>query len=193
MAEQRTKSKNTVIILVISVVVPLLVALLIFMPDKINLAGNWLKLLPHLNGLLNTLTCGILIIGYIFIRHGRISQHRLMMSTAFILGSVFLVSYIVYHSTTISAIYGDRNGNGMLDLQESSIIGTWRYIYLAILASHILLAIIVVPFVLFSFYYALSGRFDKHKKIVRYTLPVWLYVSATGVVVYLMISPYYNL
>ncbi|MBR9999719.1 MAG: DUF420 domain-containing protein [Cyclobacteriaceae bacterium] len=192
MTEVRLKGKHTVTIMVVSVIIPLVVALLLFMPEKINLSGGWSTFLPHLNGFLNTLTSGILLLGYIFIKNGRVSQHKIMMSSAFVLGTVFLISYITYHATTASTIFGDSNGNGILELQEAAGIGAWRYIYLAILVSHILLAIIVVPFVLFAFYYALTARFDMHRKIVRYTLPVWLYVSVSGVVVYLMISPYYN-
>ena len=186
------KKKHTATILVVSVLVPLLVALLIFMPEKINNSGNWSRFLPHLNGFLNTVTCAVLLIGFIFIKNGMIKQHKMMMTSAFAMGTIFLISYIIYHATNPSAIFGDSNGNGVLELDEASGIGNWRYIYLAILASHILLAIVVVPFVLFSFYYALKGRFEMHRKIVRYTLPVWLYVSVTGVVVYLMISPYYK-
>ena len=105
---------------------------------------------------------------------------------------LFLVSYIIYHATSESTIFGDSNGNGILEMEEADQIGPLRKIYLAILFSHILLAAVVVPFVLFAFYFALTDRFEKHKKTVRFTLPVWLYVSVTGVVVYLMISPYYT-
>lgn len=192
MADNQTKSKYTITILVVSVVIPLAVAILLLMPEKINTRGDWIKILPHLNGLINTLTTGVLLIGFIFIKSGRIRPHKISMLTAFSLGVLFLISYLIYHSTSPSTIFGDVNGNGILELDESSKIGGMRYVYLAILASHILLAIVVVPFVLFSIYYALVARFDIHKKTVRYTLPIWLYVSITGVVVYLMISPYYN-
>jgi putative membrane protein len=192
MADNQTKGKYTITILVVSVVIPLAVAILLLMPEKINTRGDWVKILPHLNGLINTVTTGVLLIGFIFIKSGRIRPHKISMLTAFSLGILFLISYLIYHSTSPSTIFGDVNGNGILELEESSKMGGMRYVYLAILASHILLAIVVVPFVLFSIYYALVARFDMHKKTVRYTLPVWLYVSITGVVVYLMISPYYN-
>jgi putative membrane protein len=174
------------------VFVPLVVAFLIFMPEKINLRGDWTGILPHLNGGINTLTSVILIMGFLFIRSGNIRYHRISMSTAFILGVLFLISYIIYHATSPSTVFGDVDGNGILELEEADSIGAWRTFYLIILGTHILLAILVVPFVLFSFFYALTSRFEKHKKIVRYTLPVWLYVSITGVLVYLMINPYYN-
>jgi putative membrane protein len=186
------KGKYTLIILVISVIIPLAVAMLLLMPEKINMQGEWVRILPHLNGLINTLTAGLLLVGFIFIKSGKIKQHKISMLSAFTLGVIFLISYAIYHSTSDSTVFGDINGNGNLELNESSGIGGLRYIYLVILASHIILAIVVVPFVLFSIYYALTSRFDMHKKTVRYTLPVWLYVSITGVVVYLMISPYYS-
>lgn len=192
MMGKSVKGKYTLTILVISVIIPLAVAILLLMPEKINTQGEWVKILPHLNGLINSLTAGLLLIGFIFIKSGKIKQHKISMLSAFTLGVIFLISYLIYHSTSDSTVFGDLNGNGNLEFNESSEIGGLRYIYLVILASHILLAIVVVPFVLFSIYYALTSRFDMHKKIVRYTLPVWLYVSITGVVVYLMISPYYS-
>lgn len=190
--EYINKGKYTLTILMVSVIIPLVVAILLFMPEKLYTRGEWTQILPHLNGLINTLTIGILLIGFLFIKSGRIRQHKISMITAFIFGVLFLVSYVTYHATSPSTVYGDLNGNGNLELEEASKIGIWRYIYLIILASHIILAIVVVPFVLFSLYYALASRFDMHKKTVRYTLPVWLYVSITGVIVYLMINPYYG-
>jgi putative membrane protein len=192
MIEIREKGKYAAAILVVSIVIPLVVAFLLFMPEKMDFSGGFSKFLPHVNGFINTLTSGILLTGFVFIKNGQIIQHKRMMSTAFFLGLIFLVSYVFYHASNPSTIYGDSNGNGVLELEEAAGIGPWRYVYLTILVSHILLAIVVVPFVLFAFYYALSARFDMHIKIVRYTLPVWLYVSVTGVVVYLMISPYYK-
>ena len=183
--------KYRIWIILLSVLVPVAVAFLLFMPEKLSIAGDWVGFLPHLNGMINSVTSLILIMGFVFIRYNRIDYHRTAMTSAFLLGALFLVSYVIYHAAAPSTVFGDVNGNGVLEVSEADQIGPMRNIYLAILMSHILLAAIVVPFVLFAFYYALSGRFDKHKKIVRITLPVWLYVSITGVVVYLMISPYY--
>ena len=91
----------------------------------------------------------------------------------------------------ISTKFGDINQNGILEASELAAIGVWRYIYLGVLLSHILLAIVVVPFVLLALYHALTKKFEKHKKVTRFAFPIWLYVSVTGVLVYLMISPYY--
>lgn len=113
------------------------------------------------------------------------------MLTGLLLGSLFLILYVLYHSNSVSVIYGDVNHDGVLDAQERLNVGAFRSVYIFTLLSHIALSIIVVPFVLMSFYFALTEQFDKHKKIVKYTFPIWLYVSVTGVIVYLMISPYY--
>lgn len=178
-------------ILVISIAVPLIVAFLLFLPEKVNIEGEWINILPHVNGSLNTVTSLLLITGFIMVKNKKLVLHKAMMSSAFFIGILFLISYLVYHSTSESTVFGDLNGNGVLEEAELSRAGTVRGVYLVILLSHILLAIMVVPFVLFTFYYALTEKYDKHRKIVRYTLPIWLYVSVTGVAVYLMIRPYY--
>lgn len=176
----------------LSIAIPVAVAILIFAPEKINGAGDWVYILPHLNATFNSITTVVLLIGFYFIRQKNIKAHRSMMSIAFTLGSLFLVSYIIYHSSADSTMFGDLNRNGVLDVSEKTAdVLFWRKIYVAILLVHILLAAIVVPFVLFAFYFALTNKIDKHKKIVKFTLPIWLIVSITGVVVYFMISPYY--
>lgn len=179
------------IILFLSIFIPLVVAFLLFMPTRLTISGNWNLLLPHINGSINTITSLVLLFGFFMIKKQNRSLHKKAMSTAFFLGVLFLISYILYHSTTPSTVFGDINHDGLLDNEESLLIGSKRLVYLIILLSHILLAIIVVPFVLFAFYFALSEKFDKHKKIVKFTLPIWLYVSVSGVVVYLLIRPYY--
>lgn len=179
------------IILFLSIIIPLTVALLLFIPGKLSVTGNWNLYLPHINGSINIITSFVLLFGFIMIKRENKDMHKKAMVTAFLLGVLFLISYILYHSTTSSTIFGDVNHDGLLDLDENAQIGYIRSIYLLILLTHILLAIIVVPLVLFAFYFALMDKFDKHKRIVRFTLPVWLYVSVSGVVVYLLIRPYY--
>ncbi len=179
------------IILFLSIIIPLIVALLLFTPGKLSVSGNWNMYLPHINGSINTITSFVLLLGFVMIKRNNRDMHKKAMITAFFLGILFLISYILYHSTTSSTIFGDVNRDGILDEAETVLVGSLRSVYLLILLSHILLAIIVVPLVLFAFYFALSDKFDKHKKIVRYTLPIWLYVSVSGVVVYLLIRPYY--
>lgn len=177
---------------IISVIVPLVVAVLIFAPGKQNGDGNsWTTFLPHLNAVINSATSIILITGFVFIKNNKPDWHKGAMISAFILGCIFLISYITYHATSPSTVFGDINGDGIVDEAELISAGVSRSVYLLILLSHIVLAAIVVPFVLFAFYYALSGKLDRHRKIVKFTFPIWLYVSVTGVIVYLMISPYY--
>jgi putative membrane protein len=170
-------TKNEKVLNILSIAIPVAVALLIGIRTKIDL-GTWTKVLPHVIGLLNTTTSLTLIAGYIFIKNKNIKGHRQMMGLSFIQGSVFLVLYILYHISNPSTAFG---GEGII-----------RPIYYFLLISHIVLSIGVVWFVLRSVYFALSGQIEAHKRIVKFTFPLWLYVSVTGVVVYLMISPYYN-
>ncbi|MES2520969.1 MAG: DUF420 domain-containing protein [Bacteroidota bacterium] len=170
-------TKNTRLVNILSITIPIAVALLIGIRTKIDL-GTWTKILPHVIGFLNTTTSITLILGYIFIKNKNIKGHRQMMGLSFIQGALFLVLYILYHISNQSTPFG---GDGIL-----------RPIYYTLLVSHIVLSIGVVWFVLRAVYYALSGQITEHKRIVKWTFPLWLYVSVTGVVVYLMISPYYN-
>jgi putative membrane protein len=170
-------NKNEKLLNILSIAIPVAVALLIGIRTKIDL-GAWTKVLPHIIGLLNTTTSLTLIVGYVFIKNKNIKGHRQMMGLSFLQGSLFLVLYILYHVSNPSTPYG---GEGIM-----------RSIYYFLLVSHIVLSIGVVWFVLRAVYFALSGQIIEHKKIVKWTFPLWLYVSVTGVVVYLMISPYYN-
>jgi putative membrane protein len=170
-------NKNEKLLNILSIAIPVAVALLIGIRTKIDL-GAWTKVLPHIIGLLNTTTSLTLIAGYVFIKSKNIKGHRQMMGLSFLQGSLFLVLYILYHVSNPSTPYG---GEGIM-----------RPIYYFLLVSHIVLSIGVVWFVLRAVYFALSGQIIEHKKIVKWTFPLWLYVSVTGIVVYLMISPYYN-
>lgn len=192
MLTKENESRNMIIIWVLSILIPVVVALLMFLPTRGGANASWVYALPHLNSILNSSTVVILISGYLFIRKGHVQYHKTCMSVAFVLGTMFLISYLIYHSSAPSTVYGDINGDGQLDAAEKTALGSLRTIYLVVLLSHILLAIVVVPFVLLTFYYALTSRIEKHRRIVRFTLPIWLYVSVSGVAVYLMISPYYQ-
>jgi putative membrane protein len=178
-------------VVVISVAVPLLVAVLMFLPLNLGFTGTWIKNLPTLNAILNSTTAICLVLALVFIRQMNIKMHRVFMSVGFLLGSLFLISYIIYHSNATTVIYGDSNHDGVLDADELLAVGMLRSFYVFTLLSHIVLSMVVVPFVLMAFYFALSDQVNKHKNIVKYTFPIWLYVSVTGVIVYFMISPYY--
>ncbi|WP_436516677.1 DUF420 domain-containing protein [Ekhidna sp. To15] len=174
----------------VSILIPVVVAFLIIFPAKFG-AGDWVKVLPSVHAIINSLTVFTLLAALIAIKKGNMVTHRSFMFASLFLGVLFLVSYILYHSNVPSVKFGDLNHDGLVDEIESAAAGTSRVVYLVILASHILLSILVVPFVLFAFYYALSNQIVRHKKIVKYTYPVWMYVSITGVIVYFMIKPYY--
>jgi putative membrane protein len=178
------------LIRVVSILIPVVVAVLLFIPQNLKL-GDWVYNLPHLNALINSMTAILLVAALIAIKQKNIALHKKLNLTALLLGTVFLISYVLYHSSTTSTIYGDLDGNGVLSEQEGAMV-EYRGLYLFFLLSHIALSIVVVPLVLMAFYFALSAQIAKHKKLVKWTFPVWLYVSITGVIVYWMISPYYT-
>jgi putative membrane protein len=138
-------------------------------------AGRWM-FLPALNALLNGSCAIALCVGFYFIKQGNREAHRNSMLLAFVFSSIFLVSYIVNH-----ALHGDTIFPGH---------GSVRTLYLSILASHIILSIVALPMVLTTFFFSLTGRFAIHRKIARWTFPIWLYVSVTGVVVFLFLKAY---
>ncbi|MGR3810848.1 DUF420 domain-containing protein [Jiulongibacter sp. NS-SX5] len=173
MSEVKTSLRT---INIISVVVPVAVAVLLGIRTKPDL-GEWTRVLPGLNAIINSLTSVFLILGLYFIKNKNREAHRKVMTAAFGLGGLFLISYVIYHLTNPSTSFG---GEGVI-----------RYVYYFVLISHILLSLIVLPLVLRAFYFAVIGEFVKHVKLVKYAYPIWLYVSITGVIAYLMISPYY--
>jgi putative membrane protein len=146
-------------------------------PDKSHIP-SWVFLLPKLNAIINGTCCVLLVISLYFIKKKNIEVHKRLNVTAFILSSLFLLSYIIFHSTGIKTTYG---GTGAI-----------RGIYYFILITHIILAAIVLPLVLFSFNNGLKLQVERHRKLVRWSYPIWLYVTITGVIVYIMISPYYT-
>lgn len=145
--------------------------------------NDFIFTLPHVNALLNTTSGLCLIVGYIFIRRRRIRAHRISMIAAFIASSVFLVTYVLYHS--LLAYY---LGQGPTKFKGEGFV---RPLYFVILITHTTLAIVIVPLVIVTLLRGLRGFFEKHRRIARWTLPLWLYVSVTGVVVYLMLYRIY--
>jgi putative membrane protein len=148
--------------------------------------------LPMINAILNGSCSVLLIFSLLAIKKRNIPLHRKLNLTAFVLSSLFLVCYVTAHYFIPDTKFGDVDHNGVMSLEESAAVSGIKPIYVIILLSHIFLAAIVLPFVLLSFYYGLTDQREKHKKITRISYPVWLYVTITGVVVYLMVSPYYN-
>ena len=158
-------------------------------PDTIP---SFIYKLPMVNAFLNG-TCSVLLVfSLLAIKKRNIPLHRKLNLTAFLLSSLFLVCYVTAHYFIPDTKYGDVDHNGMLDAAESAAVSGIKPVYLVILLTHIFLAVVVFPMVLLSFYYGLTDQREKHKKITRFSYPIWLYVTITGVVVYLMIAPYYN-
>ena len=179
-------------IILVSILIPIAVAILFTVKLKdFGLEVEPLSFLPPIYATLNGLTALLLIMGVIAIKKGNKKRHEKLMTTAIASSVVFLVMYVAYHMTADSTVYGDIDGNKILDATEKANAGSIRYVYLFILLSHIALSIAIIPLVLITYVRALAERFDKHKKIAKITFPLWLYVAVTGVIVYLMISPYY--
>lgn len=194
MMEVNTTKNNAIyqwLIAALSIAVPILVSILFYVPQTGKMGDLDVSYLPHLNAALNTCTALSLIAGFICIKKRLITYHRTAMMTAFVLSSLFLVFYVIYHYQGTHTLFGDFNHDGKVDVGESLRVTPLKYAYYFLLLTHIVLAAIVVPFVLFAIYFAVSNQIVKHKKIVKYTFPIWLYVAVTGVIVYLMISPYY--
>lgn len=147
--------------------------------------------LPLFHAVLNSIAAVCILLGGLFIKAGRKTAHRNMMMTAFTVSGIFLVSYVVYHMTSGHTLFGDLDHNGVLSEGEKQLVATRKPVYLAILLTHILLAIISFPLILFAVIAAFFQQFSRHKKLVRWAYPLWLYVAVTGPVVYALISPYY--
>lgn len=178
-------------IIIVSVAIPAAVAFLILVPQaKINFGFNT-STLPLFHAILNSSTAILLLASLYFIRHGQIRAHKRANWTAIILSSIFLVSYVIYHASNPSTRFGDLNHDGLLSEAEKEQAGPLRYVYYVILSSHIILSAVIIPFVLFTLQRAYQQKFDKHRRLAKITWPLWLYVAVTGVVVYVMISPYY--
>ncbi len=179
---------------VVTVVVILIVVLLNrhLIPGP-AVAPAFTPYLPKLNAVLNGLCTILLLTSLYFIKRGNIIAHKRLNILTFCLSSLFLTSYILFHYLMRHEIlYGDINGDGILSDTERASAGGMRTLYLIILWPHIILAAGVLPLILLSFYRGLQMQVEKHKKLVRWTFPMWLYVTVTGVIVYLMIYPYYH-
>lgn len=169
-------SKNDQIVNILSIAIPVAVAVLIGLQIQIAL-GTWTKIIPHIIALLNSTTAICLVFGFIAIKNKNTEWHRRFMGLSFLQGAAFLVLYILYHISNPSTKFG---GDGII-----------KYIYYFFLITHIVLSIGVVRWVLKAIYFALIDDIPAHKKAVKWAFPIWLYVSITGVIVYLLISPYY--
>lgn len=160
---------------------------------KLNIqTGFDVHVFAKLNAVINSCVAVLLVSALIAIKIKKQEVHKNLMLTAMFLSVFFLLSYIAHHLLAGETKFGDADMNGIITDAEKYLVGNSRLIYYIILGTHIPLAGIILPFILFSAYRALTGEIDKHKKLVRITWPVWFYVAVTGVVVYWMISPYYG-
>ena len=174
MSNLEAEKKYNKWIVILSVAIPVVVAILfgVRLPNV-----EPLSFLPPIYATINGLTAVLLITALWAIKSGKRKLHENIMKTCIALSVMFLVMYVAYHMTSDSTKYG---GEGLM-----------RYVYYSILITHILLSIIIIPFVLITYVRAITNNFERHKKIARITFPLWLYVAVSGVLVYLMISPYY--
>jgi len=148
--------------------------------------------LPKLNAFLNG-SCSILLLFSLWaIKNKNIERHKKLNISAFILSVLFILSYVTAHYFIPDTKFGDLNHDEIMSPEESNMVSGIKPLYVIILLSHIFLAVAVLPMVLLSFYYGLTDQREKHKKLTRFSYPIWLYVTVTGVIVYLMIAPYYN-
>jgi putative membrane protein len=176
--ENSVEKKFNKPIIVVSILIPIVVALLFSV--KLNDFGiivEPLSFLPPIYATINGITAILLIAAVMAIKNGNRKRHEKLMTAAIACSIIFLVMYVAYHMTAESTKFG---GEGLI-----------KGVYFFILISHILLSIIIIPLVLFTYVRALSEQFDRHKKLAKITFPIWLYVAITGVIVYLMIAPYY--
>lgn len=166
-------------IVILSIVIPLVVALLFGVNlRKLGFDVEPLRFLPPIYAAVNMCTAVVLLVAFWAIKNKKITLHEGLMKFAIMLSAAFLLMYVAYHMTSDSTKFGGE--------------GNIKYVYYFILITHILLSIIVIPFVLITYVRAITNNFEKHKKIAKITFPLWLYVAVSGVIVYLMISPYYT-
>jgi putative membrane protein len=176
LANDKTRTPIGVLaaIIGISAAASLFLCWLVYYHPPADVAGTHLLFLPALNALLNGLSAIALVVGYWFIRAKQISRHRTAMFVAFIFSTLFLVTYITNH-----ALHGDMRFQGQ---------GFIRVVYFPLLISHIGLSVVALPMILITFFLSLTGRFPAHRRLARFTFPIWLYVSVTGVIVYAMLA-----
>lgn len=172
----------------VTVVVLLLVGLM--RQVKLNV-GFDLSFLPAFHATLNALTAVVLIVALYFIKQKNVEAHRKAIYVAMGLSVLFLLSYVAYHFTNPETVFGDTNNDGELSAAELAAIGSTRTIYLVLLISHIILAALTLPFILFTFIRAYTNQIEKHRKMAKWVFPLWLYVAITGPICYFMLMPYY--
>jgi len=189
-AWKKNDKKARILILVFSAIVFTAVVALSRVKLNVDL-GFDIHVFARINAIINTIVSVLLVAALLAVKGKRYTQHKKLMLTAMFLSVLFLVSYICHHLLAGDTIFGDLDHDGVLSEAEKSHVGSARILYRLVLFTHIPLAGLILPFILFTAYRAMVGEWEKHKKLARITWPVWLYVAITGVLVYWMISPYY--
>lgn len=187
---KKDDKKASLLIIVFSAIVFAAVVLLSRFKLEADL-GFDVHLFAKANAVINSLVAILLIAALIAVRSGRYEAHKKMMLAAMIMSILFLVSYICHHLFAGETRFGDLDHDGVISATEKEASGSARMIYYILLATHIPLAGIILPFILFTAYRALIGEYPRHRKLAKITWPIWLYVAITGVLVYWMISPFY--
>jgi putative membrane protein len=188
---KKNDKKAAVLIITFSIIIFAAVSILGRVTLHVN-PGFDVHVFAKANAIINSIVAGLLLCGLVAVKNKMYFLHKRIMLASMVLSVLFLISYICHHLFAGEARFGDINHDGILSDAEKVNAGPARFIYYFILGTHIPLAGIVLPFILFSAYRALIGEFDKHKKLVRITWPIWFYVAVTGVVVYILIRPYYS-
>jgi len=158
---------------------------------QVNL-GFDVHIFAKANALINAIVAVLLLAALIAIKRHHVHLHKRLMLTAIFFSVLFLITYIAHHLLAGETKFGDANLDNVLSDAERAAVGSMRLVYVIVLLTHIFLAAVILPFILFTAYRALIGEFDRHKKLARITWPVWFYVAVTGPIVYLMVSPYYS-
>jgi putative membrane protein len=188
---EKNDSKAKKFIWTVSIIVFLAVVLMSRYKLDVTLPFN-VHVFATINAVINSLVGILLVAGLATVKSKNYILHKRIMLSAIVLSVLFLVSYICHHLMAGETKYGDINHDGVLGLDEKMMVGGTRVFYYILLGLHIPLAAIILPFILFSAYRALTGEYEKHKKLVRITWPVWFFVAVSGVIVYWMISPFYS-
>ena len=187
----KNDSKAKILIWTVSIIVFVAVVILSKVKLLLDLPFN-VHVFATINAVINSMVAILLVAGLVTAKSKNYAVHKKIMISAIVLSVLFLVSYICHHLLAGETKYGDLNHDGVLSISETAMAGGTRIFYYILLLTHIPLAAIILPFILFTAYRALTGEYEKHRKLVRITWPVWFFVAVSGVVVYLMISPYYN-
>ncbi len=187
----KNDKKARVFIFTMSIIVFVAVVILSKVKLDVDLPFN-VHVFATANALINSLVALLLIAGLVAVKQKKYAVHKKIMLAAIVLSVLFLISYIAHHLLAGETRFGDINHDAVLSDDEKIQAGGLRTFYYFILLTHIPLAAVTLPFILFTAYRGLTGEYDKHKKLTRITWPVWFYVATTGVIVYMMINPYYQ-